>query len=543
MAEEVLTWATRIPPHRLDAVRRTLGDIAGNPEYPGLRFRRLPMLHFASLVLFDEDPHQTDPVLVFEVNIDGPLKRFVRKLARVGRRGLDALYTDCDEYPGPAATHKEIVSHLMKWKRRPQLYHIGHPNRSVQEIRGDFELRRSITAALETKIELKELSPAQIIRSLRESLRPEARFPKWRTKHLRPWHPSWTRPVTHPPAPPTELGKIRWRWDPSSLQWLFRTIWLVAIGWFVGVALVLFGDQFLFPFRVSITLFVLIVFLFVRKVAPDSWAIRGAIVAAGLGLAVGAPFLRWTLFSSPPWWLLAGAAVVLLPLSLILLSFANVRRALAVTRRFPPLDEPLRARLRTLLEAEDQPAHSIYNHVAGLLVLKDDYRPIRWLRTRQVLRLLNLFYRTQYVKGKLVTIPSIHFAQWSLIDGRRLLFMTNYHGPADSYLDDFFDSLAMGVAFIWHDTKLFPHTSDPRRLKLWVRQGQTLAGVRYRSPVYEGLTVAAINGNTYIRERLLSGKSEASARRWLARFVTTPEEPGTLARFTAWLKEHAGVAS
>ena len=88
---------------------------------------------------------------------------------------------------------------------------------------------------------------------------------------------------------------------------------------------------------------------------------------------------------------------------------------------------------------------------------------------------------------------------------------------------------------------LFPATSDPRLLKIWVRQGQTLASVRYRASVYQGLTVGVINNNTYIRTRLIRGRGQSSARRWLRRFATTPVEPTLLARLTTRLKELAGV--
>jgi hypothetical protein len=191
------------------------------------------------------------------------------------------------------------------------------------------------------------------------------------------------------------------------------------------------------------------------------------------------------------------------------------------------------------MDAEDRPVNSHYNHVAGLSELKPTFRRFRAFRTQLVMELLNLFYRTQYLKGKLVTIPSIHFAQWSLVDNKYLLFLTNYDGPADSYLDDFFNTLAFGVAFIWHETVIFPDSVDPRRLKLWVREGQTLASVRYRNPIYDGLTVAAINNNSYIRTRLLTRRSPSGARRWLRRFATIPEEPTMLGRVSGWFKELA----
>jgi hypothetical protein len=233
--------------------------------------------------------------------------------------------------------------------------------------------------------------------------------------------------------------------------------------------------------------------------------------------------------------------ILVLP-GLLTLSFVHLLWRLMTSDPLPVPPDVMK-KVPDMLAAEDLSTNGHYNHVAGLSELKPGpLLPIRRLRTWLALELLNLFYRTEYVKGKLVTIPSIHFAQWSLVNRRYLLFVTNYDGPAESYLDDFFRTLALGVAFMWQDTRIFPMSIDPRRLKLWVREGQTLASARYRAPVYDGLTVAAINNNSYIRKRLLRRRSAAGARRWLSRFITTPEEPSVFSRVTAWLKQAtAGV--
>jgi hypothetical protein len=280
----------------------------------------------------------------------------------------------------------------------------------------------------------------------------------------------------------------------------------------------------------------------VSHAAAEAKVLTGAAVAAVLALPVAWAVENVAWLADPPGLVIFAALAILAPVLFLLGLSSSIARTLPLTDRFGPLDAETKARLRRLVEAEDLPNNGGYNHVAGLSVLEDRYRRIRWLRTRLALFVLNLFYRTMFVKGKLATIPSIHFAQWSLVDDRHLLFVTNYDGGADSYLDDFFNSLASGVAFIWIDTKIFPGTMDPRHLKAWVRKGQTLAAVRYRAAVYDGLTVGTINSNTYIRTRLLRGWRDASARRWLRRFATAPEEPSLLSQLSLWLKARAGVA-
>lgn len=534
MPEKVLRWVTPIPQNRAE-FDAAITAIRTNPaENAFLSFGALPMVHFASLTVFNQDPHHTNPVLVFESNIDKPFQAYVETLVKVGRRGLDALYADCAGYPAQGSDGSEIVRFLEQLKCGPPLYHIGHPNRSVQEIRGDYELRRSIVHELETNAELRNRSPVQIRQYIRKKTKcPTLPWPIFRCA----WHRTWSQPP-RPPAPPTPLDEITWKPHKFSWSWVGRTLWLLGLGLVAGFAIVHVAQDLLeIPYRVTTMAYGVAVFMIVRLSAPDSKVFRGLLVASALWFLVGYPF-KWHPFLEPlESWLRLVSLLCLLPLGLLVYSWINIARTIAVSSPFPHLDNATMERVKGLLDAEDQPAYSIYNHVAGLSMLNKDYRLISRVRTRLVLWFLNLFYRTVYVKGKLATIPSIHFAQWSLVGEDRLLFLTNYDGGADSYLDDFFNSLAGGVAFIWHDTKIFPHTTDPRRLKLWVREGQTLAFVRYRAPIYEDLTVTTINSNSYLRKRLLRGYGETSAHRWLARLTTTPVEPSPFHRLLVLVKE------
>jgi hypothetical protein len=548
MPEKILRWVTPIPQNRAE-FDKAIAAIRTNPDDNAfLSFGALPMVHFASLTLFDQDPHKTNPVLVFECNIDKPYQAYLETLVKVGRRGLDALYADCARYPAKDSDASEIVRFLKQLNCRPPLYHIGHPNRSVQEIRGDYELRRSIVHELETNAELRNRSPVQIRQYIREKTKcPSLPWPSFRCA----WHDTWKEPLQRlpldeitgreppKPAPPTPLDEITWKHHKLSWSWFGRTLLLLGLGWFAGFSIAhLAQDLFEIPYRVTTVVFGVVVFLIVRLSAPDSKVFRGLVVATVLWILMAYPF-KWHPFPEPwEWWSRLASLLYLLPLGLLLYSYFNIARTIAVTRPVPPLDDATKQRVAKLLDAEDRnTTNSIYNHVAGLSVLTEKYQLSRRIRTRLVLSFLNLFYRTQYVKGKLATIPSIHFAQWSLVGQDRLLFLTNYDGGADSYLDDFFNSLAGGVAYIWHDTTIFPRTTDPRILKLWVRSGQTLAAVRYRAPIYEDLTVTTINSNAYLRKRLLRGFGEASARRWLARLTSTPVEPPPFRRLLTLVKE------
>ena len=74
MAEQVIRWVTPIDPKRLKdkAFNDVLSAIAADPcENGHLPFGRLPMVHFASIIIFKD---ASPTLLVFESNIDSPLK-------------------------------------------------------------------------------------------------------------------------------------------------------------------------------------------------------------------------------------------------------------------------------------------------------------------------------------------------------------------------------------------------------------------------------------------------------------------------------------
>ena len=534
MDQKLIRWVTPAP---VDAearrrLRKTLEDIQLENKRDPVRgdlmpFATLGKVHFASITLFDEGPHQNDPVLVFESNIDGFERSrdgqsidYVKALVASCRRGLDAIYDGSPDYPPKGATNKAVEDWLRRLKRVVHLHHEGHPHQSLEAIEGDYDLRRSIAEALKDPA-IHNASPAAIIKRLRH------RVPK------KPW---WVpASVLHPRRPaearddrrgdPLPLEDFEWIRDRrSGLRLHFVTVF-AFYGWLMGfcLAMVLYAIGISPPYVFG-TVFVL-AFGLMYQASVHAKAFKAVIIATLVTLAVRLPFKYLPVNHAPPWWITAIFALVLVPGIFLLVSSLNVATTLPATRTFKRLSPAERDRFRALLEAEDRPENGPYNHVAGLSVLKCQRRRLRWWRTYLTLRVLNLFYRSLYVRGRLLSIPSIHFAQWSLVDDHRLLFVTNYDGQADSYLDDFFTALARGVAFIWIDTEEFPGTIDPRHLKIWVRQGQTLAGVRYRAPIYDGLTVGAINSNAEIRMRLLSGWRESSARRWLSRFGVAIEEP------------------
>lgn len=190
------------------------------------------------------------------------------------------------------------------------------------------------------------------------------------------------------------------------------------------------------------------------------------------------------------------------------------------------------------------PATTDFQHVASLLEREDvrsGGRPIvqnqmssvtnikiGWFRRtllRTVLAVIDIAGRYIYTKGKLGSIPSIHFARWVVLDGgRRLLFFSNFDGSWENYLGDFIDKAAGGLTAVWSNTDGFPRSrwlvgdgaTDERRFKAYARNSQTITEVWYSA--YKYLSVENIINNAQIRAGLVGSQTAAETAAWLRRF-------------------------
>ena len=76
--------------------------------------------------------------------------------------------------------------------------------------------------------------------------------------------------------------------------------------------------------------------------------------------------------------------------------------------------------------------------------------PARIDRVRAVMAAIDSFARRLAPPGSLIGISTIHFARWLVIDhGRRLLFISDYDGSWESYIDEFAEMILTGLDAIW----------------------------------------------------------------------------------------------
>lgn len=157
----------------------------------------------------------------------------------------------------------------------------------------------------------------------------------------------------------------------------------------------------------------------------------------------------------------------------------------------------------------------------------------RYITLRVLLWLANFATRHIFNNGDLGTIPllnlngvkTIHFARWVVIDqGRRVLFLSNYDGDLEDYMNDFINKVAWGLNIIFGHGVDYPKTQwmvqggarDEQIYKAVLRKYQIRSQVWYSS--YPNLSAINISNNAKIRAGLFQPLDSAEQEAWLSRF-------------------------
>lgn len=161
------------------------------------------------------------------------------------------------------------------------------------------------------------------------------------------------------------------------------------------------------------------------------------------------------------------------------------------------------------------------NQFTQLVVMKNG-----WMRLKTFQGMM-LFARVLipllFVKGKLMGIPTIHFARWVAFDNnKRVLFFSNFDGSWQQYLGDFIDKSGWGLTGIFSNTTNFPKTNflftggayDEEHFLAWSRDTEIPTHLWYSA--YPGLSIKNVNNNTVIRSNLFKVHSETRAQELLA---------------------------
>jgi deferrochelatase/peroxidase EfeB len=150
---------------------------------------------------------------------------------------------------------------------------------------------------------------------------------------------------------------------------------------------------------------------------------------------------------------------------------------------------------------------------------------IRLLTSKLVFLVIATFSGSYYRPGFLGDIGTIHFARWVTPPGSRdLVFLSNFDGSWEAYLEDFITLAHQGLTGVWSNTVGFPRTvnlfqqgaSDGERFKRYARRSMVPTRLWYSA--YPDLTVAVIRRNAAIRRGLSGAMSEDEAKDWLSLF-------------------------
>jgi hypothetical protein len=210
--------------------------------------------------------------------------------------------------------------------------------------------------------------------------------------------------------------------------------------------------------------------------------------------------------------------VILYALGVLLLIVAHARELLDRRQFDSPVALEARAAQNAKKHEREEGGNNRYqNHLASLTLVKPGL--VHGIALRGTLMLINLLSRFWFNIGTLGDIPTILSARWVLLDrGRRLLFLDNYGGAWNSYLNEFIDMAAVkGLNAIWTNTFVetnagvrcsFPETrfyfwqgaQAERPFKAYVRESQIETIVWYSA--YPSLSVVNINTSTAIRQCL-----------------------------------------
>lgn len=188
-----------------------------------------------------------------------------------------------------------------------------------------------------------------------------------------------------------------------------------------------------------------------------------------------------------------------------------------------PFDaEPQQEDMREILNRENA-LGVVQNHLAGVSTLKPGW--VRRVTLRGALWLIGEHGTRRSKPGFIDKIGTIHFARWLRLPGTdRLLFLSNYDGSWQSYLEDFIARLREGLTSVWSNTCDFPKTtnlrdggaSDGARFKRWARRQQLPTPCWYSA--YPELTTTLIRTNAAIRHGFAGASNEQQAAKWLALF-------------------------
>jgi hypothetical protein len=164
-----LSILVKIKPDMKQALANTLQEIVkqGVETSELIPFGKMTSIHFARFVILHENTDAygkpIEAHLVFDTSYDLPLEDHLEQLIRYGRKGLEQIFSRCEDFP-EIQNESCLLAYLRSKTIRTETFYVGVGNRSVLEIRKENVLREGIEKFLDDNYKLLKDKDATYIR-------------------------------------------------------------------------------------------------------------------------------------------------------------------------------------------------------------------------------------------------------------------------------------------------------------------------------------------------------------------------------------------
>ena len=231
------------------------------------------------------------------------------------------------------------------------------------------------------------------------------------------------------------------------------------------------------------------------------------------------PGLRWRVANAVDLVGVPLVALLLMPFAILAALPMIVLLRVHERRDESPHVKPSAEHARALAELEDRAAQNAFTAVGFVKP-----GPFRRFLIVAILRAAYWATRHVFAKGDLAGVKTIHFARWVFLnDRRRVIFVSNYDGSLESYMDDFIDKVAWGLNGVFSNGIGYPRTNwlvldgahDELHFKDYLRHHQVPTRVWYTA--YPHLTARNIANNASVRAGLTGSLSQEETTEWARR--------------------------
>lgn len=493
-------------------------EALGNPAQDEIRtaISATGLVHFASLSAIETGLEDGTPILLLEINADGRQDRAIDAVAQQAYKWLAPIYAHCSP-DGTVPSNAAALSALLRGDARnlhrypwgsTGLHFNGTEEFSVADIErqerlADFS-RDALAHFFAGNLGQFKLRLGRSTRAM-DALTHVRRFVKQDSFYaLRGG--DWRRlfklavPLSYAISRPSRKRLKIANWVPptSIFSPLWPLLWSASFRPFLAGLILLYGGT----------------------VASFMW----------LHWAKTPPtFLGWL-------WTLTGALVGSL-LTIVLATALFIGLLVALLRwheKHDPVDEraPELGNIQKISAREDAPGYE-QNHIIAVMPLKPGLfrRFVFAFAMWGIKQSVTFWFRPGFV----VTMGTIHKAKWFRVpDTNQFVFMSNYDGSWESYLEDFVTRAHQGQSAAWGNGVGFPRTrylinegaADGDRFKRWVRRQQRPTAFWYSR--FPHLTTKQIRNNALIEDGLARAANDTDARRWLTLFGSAQREDGEL---------------